>query len=59
MAWRSVEELCEDGASLTDIARAQRHADRQEPVETPWRLQALSEWAYNVTNQQLPPERFA
>lgn len=59
LAWRHVEELCEDGAEDTDLRDAERQAHRLDPQSSPHGLHALREWAFSLTNEELPLSRFA
>lgn len=59
LAWRRVEELCEDGANEADIREAERQAHRLDPQSDPLGIDSLRERAYATTNQQLPVSRFA
>lgn len=58
-AWRQVEELCQDNATLEEIRRAERAAHRLDPINRPKDFEELRDWAYKLTNQELPAERLA
>ena len=58
VAWRRVEELCEDDSPEPVIRDAERAAHRLDSPSTPWRWTALIERSYARTNQELPVGRF-
>lgn len=58
-AWRTVEEMCEDGAAEADIKRAERAAHRLDPMAQPWGMAGIIARAFAQTKVELPLSRFA